>query len=220
MPPRRTLIPMEGILAPAVENYINALLPPRDPVLAEMERLAGREQIPILGPACCRLLALLVQISGARRIFEMGSAIGYSTIWLARAAGPRARVYYTDADPENLARARTFLRRAGVLKRVELLQGDALKLLRKTPGTFDMIFVDVDKHQYPAALRLTLPRLRRGGLLVTDNVLWSGRVARRAPRGDKFTPAIQQFNRKMYADKNLFSVIVPLRDGVAVCRKA
>jgi caffeoyl-CoA O-methyltransferase len=219
MPARKVPLQQEGILTPAVESYLNALLPPRDPVLAEMERLAEQEDIPIIGPACCRLMALLVQMTGARRIFEMGSAIGYASIWLARAAGPRAKVYYTDGDPKNLVRAREFLRRAGVLPRVELLQGDALRLLRKTPGTFDLIFVDVDKHQYPAALRLASSRLRRGGLLVTDNVLWSGRVARPAPPGDKFTPKIQEFNRRIYADERLFSVIVPLRDGVAVCRK-
>lgn len=217
--PRRVPGVHTGILAPAVERYINALLPRRDAVLGEMELLALREHIPIIGPACSRLLALLAQVSGARRIFEMGSAIGYSTIWLARAAGPRARVYYTDSDPKNLVRARDFLRRAGVLGRVEMLLGDAIASLRRTPGTFDMIFIDVDKHQYPAALRLALARLRRGGLLVTDNVLWSGRVARKALPGDKFTRGIQQFNRSVYADRKLFPVIVPLRDGVAVCRK-
>lgn len=217
--PRRVPGVHTGILAPAVERYINALLPRRDAVLEEMELLALREHIPIIGPACSRLLALLAQVSGARRIFEMGSAIGYSTIWLARAAGPRARVYYTDSDPKNLVRARDFLRRAGVLGRVEMLLGDALASLRRTPGTFDMIFIDVDKHQYPAALRLALARLRRGGLLVTDNVLWSGRVARKALSGDKCTRGIQQFNRSIYADRKLFPVIVPLRDGVAVCRK-
>jgi caffeoyl-CoA O-methyltransferase len=209
----------EGVLQPAVDRYVNEILPRRDAVLAEMERLAMREDIPIIGPACGRLLALMSQVSGAKRIFEMGSAIGYSTLWLARAAGRGAKVYYTDADPKNLARARKFLRRAGVLKRVELLEGDALVSLRRTRGLFDIIFIDVDKDQYAAALRLAVPRLRRGGLLITDNVLWYGRVASKAKRGDTFTRAIQQFNHRIYASKQLFPVIVPLRDGVAVCRK-
>lgn len=219
MPRRKSRDPKTGILYPAVEEYVNKLLPRRDAVLAEMERLAAREDIPILGPSCCRVLALLVKISGARRIFEMGSAIGYSTTWLARAAGPGATVYYTDSDPKNLARAEKFLRRAEVRNRVKMLEGDALALLQKTPGVFDMIFIDVDKHQYPKALHLALPRIRRGGLLVTDNVLWSGRVAGKASRGDKWTAAIQKFNREIYGARNLFPVIVPLRDGVAVCRK-
>ena len=210
----------EGVLQPAVDRYVNQLLPRRDPVLAEMERLAKREDIPIIGPACGRLLALAVKLSGAKRIFEMGSAIGYSALWMARAAGRGAKIHYTDSDPRNVARARAFLWRAGVSSRVEMHLGDALDVLRKTPGVFDLIFIDVDKDQYAAALRLALGRLRRGGLLVADNVLWYGRVARAAKRGDAFTRGIQEFNRKIYADKKLFPVIVPLRDGVAICRKS
>ena len=209
----------EGVLQPAVDRYVNELLPRRDAILGEMERLAKREDIPIIGPACGRLLALAVQVSRAKRIFEMGSAIGYSALWMARAAGGGAKIHYTDSDPRNVERARAFLRRAGVGRRVEMHQGDALEVLRKTPGVFDLIFIDVDKDQYPAALRLAQKRLRRGGLLVADNVLWYGRVAHAAKRGDTFTRGIQQFNRKIYADKNLFPVIVPLRDGVAICRK-
>jgi predicted O-methyltransferase YrrM len=195
------------------------MLPRRDAILTEMERLAKRENIPIIGPACGRLLALVVQLTGANRIFEMGSAIGYSALWMARAAGRGAKIHYTDSDPRNIARARAFLRRAGVSGRVEMHQGDALDLLRESKETFDLIFIDVDKDQYPAALKLALGKLRRGGLLVADNVLWYGRVACPAKRGDRFTRGIQEFNRKIYADKNLFPVIVPLRDGVAISLK-
>jgi caffeoyl-CoA O-methyltransferase len=209
----------EGILVPAIDRYVNDILPPRDPVLAEMERLAARENIPIIGPACARLLALVAEVGGAKRIFEMGSAIGYSAVWLARAAGRGAKIYYTDSDPKNLDRAKKFLRRAGVASRVEMLLGDALVSFRRTPGKFDMIFIDVEKHQYPEAVRLALPRLRRGGLLAVDNILWSGRVAYKAKAGDKNTRTIQQFNRSLYANKDLFPVIVPLRDGVVICRK-
>lgn len=209
----------EGVLQPGIDRYVNQLLPPRDAILAEMERLARREKIPIIGPSCGRLLALVAQTSGARRIFEMGSAIGYSTVWLARAVGRGAKIYWTDSDPKNLVRARQFLRQAGVLNRVEMLAGDALVSLKKTRGTFDMIFIDIGKEQYPAALHLALPRLRRGGLLVADNVLWYGRAARPAKRGDRSTRSIQQFNREIYANKKLFPVIVPLRDGMAICRK-
>jgi caffeoyl-CoA O-methyltransferase len=209
----------EGILVPAIDRYVNDILPARDPVLAEMERLAERENIPIIGPACMRLLSLLVQVSGAKRIFEMGSAIGYSAVWLARAAGRGSKIYYTDSDPKNLTRAKAFLRRAGVAGRVEMQLGDALVSFQRTPGTFDMIFIDVNKHQYPEAFRLALPRLRHGGLLAFDNILWSGRVGYKAKAGDKLTRTIQKFNRSLYANKELFPVIVPLRDGVIVCRK-
>ncbi len=210
---------MNGITEKRVEKYIYSLLPRRDAVLTEMERFAARRDIPIIGPAVGRMLYLLAQVSGAKRIFEMGSAIGYSTIWLARAAGPGGRVYYTDGDPENALRARENFHRAGLASRVRVMVGDALRLIRRVPGRFDVIFIDVNKDQYPAALRLALPRLRRGGLLVTDNTLWSGRAARKAKPNDTATRGIQQFNRMIYSSRKLFPVILPLRDGVAVCRR-
>ncbi|HEV2615060.1 MAG TPA: O-methyltransferase [Candidatus Acidoferrales bacterium] len=200
-----------------VEKYIYDILPPRDAVLADMERLAKNRDIPIIGPAVGRMIYLLAQISGAKRIFEMGSAIGYSTIWLARAAGPSAEVYYTDGDPSNARRAKEFFEQAGVEKRITVMTGDALVMLDKTKGKFDLIFIDVDKHQYPAALRKALPRLKSGGLLLTDNTLWSGRVTRRAKDND--TRGVQEFNRAVYSSKDLFPVLIPLRDGVTVCRK-
>jgi caffeoyl-CoA O-methyltransferase len=209
---------MPGILEKHVEKYMDSLLPKRDAVLAEMEKYASRRDIPIIGPTCGRLLHLLAQISGAKRIFEMGSAIGYSTIWLARGAGPDAEIYYTDGDPENARRARNNFRRGGVEDRIQLLVGDAVQLIDGLSGAFDLIFIDVDKHQYPNALRKAVPRLRSGGLLLTDNVLWYGRAPRRAK--DTRTRSIQQFNRMIYSSSELFPIIIPLRDGVAVCRKS
>lgn len=205
------------ITGPAVERYIYDILPARDAVLTEMERQAAAEDIPIIGPAVGRLMYLLAQISGARRIFEMGSAIGYSTIWLARAAGAKAEIYYTDGNPKNAQRAKAFFKQAKVEKRVRMMTGDALELLDRVRGKFDMIFIDVNKDQYPAALTKALPRIQRGGLLITDNTLWSGRVTVAAD--SDATRGIQEFNKAVYAAKELFPVMIPLRDGVTVCRK-
>ena len=202
-----------------IDEYLYKLLPERDEVVGEMEEYAAQNRIPIIGPAVARMLALFVQVSGAKRIFEMGSAIGYSTIWLARAAGPKAKVIYTDGDPEKAQRARDYFRRAGVAKRIEVRVGNALELVKKAPGTFDLIFNDVDKHQYPDALHAALPKLRRGGLFITDNTLWSGKAARPAPPDDVDTHGVQEFNRLVYASKNLYPVLIPLRDGVTVCQK-
>ena len=202
-----------------VDRYIYDLLPERDAVVQEIEKYAAENRVPIIGPAVARLLTLLVHVSGATRIFEMGSAIGYSTIWLARAAGPKAQVFYTDGDPENAKRAQEYFRKAGVTKRIKVQVGNALDLVKKTPGKFDLIFNDVDKHQYPDALRAALPKLKRGGLFVTDNTLWSGKVARPAAPDDKHTRGVQEFNRLVYSSKELFPVLIPLRDGVTVCRK-
>jgi caffeoyl-CoA O-methyltransferase len=209
---------MIPILPAPIEAYLAELLPPRDSVLTEMEDYAHQHDVPIIGPGVARLLFLVAQISGARRIFEMGSAIGYSTIWLARAAGPNCEVFYTDGDPANARRARENFERAGVESRIHVLTGDALELIDTTPGAFDLIFIDVDKHQYPEALKKALPRLVSGGLLITDNALWSGRVVH--PPTDEDTRGVQEFNRIVYGSPELFPVIVPLRDGVSICRKA
>ena len=206
--------------APPVEKYSYGLIRPRDAVLREIEDYAALHDVPIVGPAVGQLLALLVQVSGARRIFEMGSAIGYSTIWLARAAGSRGEVFYSDGDPQKAERAAASFRRAGVATRIRVLTGISQQLLRRTPGSFDLIFIDVDKEQYPEALRVALPKLRRGGLLIADNVLWSGRVAKKLRAGDAATRGILAFNRAVYASRQLTPVILPLRDGVLIARKS
>jgi caffeoyl-CoA O-methyltransferase len=208
-----------GYIQDDVEEYLYQLLPERDAVVTEIEEYAAKNRVPIIGPAVARMLAFFVQVSGAKRIFEMGSAIGYSTIWLARAAGPKGKVIYTDGDAEKARRAKDYFRRAGVAKRIEVRVGNAHDLLQKTPGKFDLIFNDVDKHQYPDSLRVALPKLRRGGLFITDNTLWSGKAARAAAPDDIQTQGIQEFNRLVYSSKELYPVLIPLRDGVTVCRK-
>src|SRR5258707_13526724 len=132
-----------------VDKYIYELLPERDAVVQEIENYAEEHRVPIIGPAVARLLTLLVQVSEATRIFEMGSAIGYSTIWLARAAGPKAQIFYTDGDPRNAKRAQEDVREAGVAKRIKVQVGNALELVKKARGKFDVILKHIDKHQYP-----------------------------------------------------------------------
>jgi len=208
---------MSGITNPKVEQYLYGLLPARDAVLAEMEKQARRRNIPIVGPAVGRLLYQYAQLIGARRIFEMGSAIGYSTIWLALGAGSEATVYYTDGDPQNAEEAQGYFERAGVAARIKVLVGNSLELINRVEGPFDLIFNDVDKHDYPEVFRLAVPRLRKGGLFITDNVFWSGRVLRTARDPD--TRAIQEFNRLLYSSPDLWTTLLPLRDGLAVCLK-
>ena len=204
------------ILNPDIERYINNLLPPRDAVLTEMEKVAAERHIPIIGPACGGLLALMVMVSGARRIFELGSAIGYSTIWLARAAGPGAEVHYSDGSSQNAAEARRYFERAGVAGRIQIHVGDALAALAATPGEFDLIFNDVDKEGYPAVLQAVPDRLRPGGLFLTDNTLWHSRVLHPS---DDTSRGVVEFNSKLFNNSNFHTTLVPLRDGVTVSVK-
>ena len=208
---------MGGITVPEVEDYLYAMLPPSDEVLAEIEAEAAKNDVPIVGPAVGRILYQLATISGAKKVFEMGSAIGYSTIWWARAVGEGGRVVYTDGDRNNADKARRYFERAGVSERITVRVGDALEMLSEEKDPYDIIFNDVDKNDYPRVFRLALAKLKRGGLFITDNVLWSGKVAQ--PNPDAQTKAILDFNRLTYESKELFTTILPIRDGVSVCLK-
>ena len=209
---------MGGITVSPVEDYVYNMLPPRDEVLAEMEAEAAQKKIPIVGPAVGRIFYQLATMIQAKTVFEMGSAIGYSTIWWARAIADGGRVIYTDGDPKNAEKARGFFQRAGVANRISLKTGDALELLSEEKQQFDIVFNDVDKDDYPRVLRLAAPRVRKGGLFVTDNVLWSGRVAD-GNAADSRTKAIQEFNRALYTSPDFYTTILPIRDGVAVALK-
>jgi predicted O-methyltransferase YrrM len=210
---------VEGIVNPAVEQYMASLLPERDPVLMEMEEQAAQRDISIVGPAVARVLYQYARLISARKIFEMGSAIGYSTIWWARAAGEGGKVFYTDGDPKNADEARGYFQRAGVADRIHVGVGDALELLSEQKQQFDIIFNDVDKQDYPRVLLMAASRLRPGGLFITDNVLWSGRVTQ-PDANEETTRAIQEFNRRLWASNEFFTTILPIRDGVAVAVKS
>src|ERR1700683_4638415 len=201
-----------------VDDYLYSMLPKRDAVLAEMEDYATEHNVPIVGPAVARVLQQLAMMINARAVFELGSAIGYSTIWWAQAVGDQGRVIYTDGDSKNAERARGYFKRAGVSNRITLHTGDALEFLSEQKQEFDIIFNDVDKEDYPRVFRLALPRLRQGGLFITDNVLWSGRGAEKNPKALR-TKAIAEFNRLLYDSRDLFTTILPIRDGVAVAVK-
>jgi len=209
---------MPGITDSAVDQYMLGLLPARGAVLEEMEEQARKRNIPIVGPAVGRVLYQYARLINAKRVFELGSAIGYSTLWWAQAVGEGGEVFYTDGDPKKAEEARGYFERAGMAERIHIGVGDAIEQFARQKQEFDIVFNDIDKEGYPRVLDLIVPRLRRGGLFITDNVLWSGRVTQPNVK-EESTRAIQEFNRRLYAMKEFFTTIVPLRDGLAVAVK-
>lgn len=206
-----------------VENYLYAMLPARDPVLQEMERQAKERDIPIVGPAVARLFYQYARLINAKTVFEMGSAIGYSTIWWAQAVGNGGKVHYTDGSHKNADEARGYFQQVGVADRIEVHTGDALELLSERKEQFDILFCDVDKHDYPRVFKMAAARVRKGGLFLIDNTLWSGRVAYAAgnpdipkPEPDKTTEGVVELNRLLYSSPDWYTTIIPLRDGVTV----
>ena len=205
------------IIDPEVERYLHELSPTEDPVLREMEQVAAEREFPIIGPLVGRLCWQLASAIHARDVFEMGSGFGYSTWWFAHAVGDGGRVVHTDGDAGKSAEARQYLDRAGLSGRVTFEVGDAREVITRYPGPFDIVFIDIDKEAYPDALELARVRVRPGGLIITDNVLWSGRVAQ--PDASRTTQAIQQYNKSAVRAADLVTTILPLRDGVAVSLK-
>ncbi len=210
-----------------VENYLYAMLPEREPVLQEMERQAKERDIPIVGPAVGRLFYQYARLINAKTVFEMGSAIGYSTIWWAKAVGEDGKVHYTDGSRKNADEARRYFQQAGVADRIEVHVGDALEILSERKEHFDILFNDVDKHDYPRVFNMAAARVRKGGLFITDNALWHGDVSYAAGNpqlaksgdSDRSTKGVVELNRLLYSSKDWYTTIVPLRDGVAVAMR-
>jgi caffeoyl-CoA O-methyltransferase len=205
-----------AIVDPAIEAYLEGLLPPADAVQAEMERVARAQGFPIVGPLVGRLLEQLALLSRAERVFEMGSGFGYSTLFFARAVGPGGEVVHPDLDSARSAAARDYLSRAGLADRVRFEVGDALELLSREASPLDIVFIDVEKADYPAALELARPRVRAGGLILTDNALWYGRVTAEPSEHDAATRGVAAYHRAAAAAPELFTTVLPLRDGLAV----
>lgn len=202
----------------AIGEYLDGLLTKRNEVLTRLEAEAKEEGIPIVGPRVGGLLQILVSVVGARRILELGTAVGYSAIWLAGGMAPEGELVSVEARASMAERARRNIAEAGLGDVIMVQLGQALSVLPEVGGDFDFIFNDIDKESYPQVIPLAKNALRPGGLLVTDNVLWGGRVADPAEK-DSWTEAIRTYNRRLAEDPDMRTVILPLRDGVSLSVK-
>ena len=220
------------VLHPSIDEYLLDIIPDRDGVLTEMEAYARERRFPIVGPLVGRVLHQLVLLTNPTRIFEMGSGFGYSAYWMAKALRqPEARIICTDGSQENADRAADYLGRGGIVDRIDYRVGNALELIDDTEGEFDIIYNDIDKDGYPEAFRKAIPRLRSGGLFITDNMLWLGRVVTYDTNADvqgldeeaewvhNTTVGVKELTRLLYSSPDVFTTIIPLRDGVSVAIK-
>lgn len=209
------------ITHPAIEDYVRGLLARYDePVLLEMEAEARERHFPIVERMVGVALELLARSIGAGRVIELGSGFGYSGYWFSRAIGPGGELHLTDGDPENEAKAKDYLGRAGLWGPVTFHVGDAVTALNSLDGEFDIVYCDIDKHGYPEAWRAARYRIRAGGLFICDNTLWSGRVTGHPDaepfRDPSWTDAIKEMNEAIAADEGYIATILPIRDGVMV----
>jgi len=207
---------MPQLVNPDIEEYLRKLYDDGDLVRREMEELAAARHFPIVGPLVGRSLSVLARAIGARRVFELGSGYGYSALFFANAVGPEGIVHCTDTSEENVQLAEKFLGRAGVFSRVTYHREEATAALRRVGGIWDIVYNDIDKDGYPATVDLAFEHLRPGGLFITDNVLWSGRVLPGHDDKSASTRGVIEFTRRLLGHKGFLTSINPTRDGVAV----
>ncbi len=207
------------ILAEGLERYLRSLVPEPDPVLAEMLAHGERDGIPVVYPETGLLLEVLVALCGARRAVEVGTAIGVSTLHIARALGEGGSVVSFEVDPGRQEAARGYLERAGLADCADLRLQDGAEGLAALTGPFDFAFLDAFKDDYPRHLALVVPLLRPGGAVAIDNVLLSGMVATERAAGhwsEEDVLRMRAFNADLIADPALTATVLPVGDGVAV----
>ncbi len=211
----------DAILHPRQAAYLERVEAARTGILIEMEALASEQRQPISDPEVASFLAITVRASGAKRIVEVGTNIGYGAIVMARAAGAGAKIVTIEKSPALCETARKFIARADLSDRIEVREASATVALEKLEGEIDFAYVDCVKEEYPRYLELLVPHLRGGGVIVADNVLWRGYVADGDVPPDESVrvEALRKFNAALLGDARLRAVILPLGDGVAYAVK-
>jgi predicted O-methyltransferase YrrM len=214
---------MGQIVPEAVEQYLASLNQDGSAVLRDLAHAGRRENLPIVDAEVGALLRVLVLATRATRVLEIGTCIGYSGVWMAGALPNGGLLITMESDRQRADQARESFANAGLADKINVIVGDAQRMLHKVSGPFDVIFQDGDKKLYGPMLDKLVRLLRPGGLLVTDNVLWNGEVVPGFPAEKHSDPedarAIADYNKQIYGHPLLKTSIVPLRDGVAISVK-
>ena len=208
---------LDAIIQQDQAEYLDGLLTQKDPLLAEMEAYAAEHRVPIADREVSRFIEITARITGARKALEIGMAIGYSVVHLARGMGEQGRVVTIDPSDEMINAATGYLKRAGLLDRVEIKRGKALEVMPSLDETFDLLFIDALKEEYSRYLDLGLPRLRTGGVVIVDNLLWGGKVA--SGDTESSTVALREFNSYFMNHPQLLAEVLPVGDGLGYAVK-
>lgn len=210
----------DEMLADPLPEYLDGLVPTRPNEMQKMEALARQTDFPIIGPASGYLCYQIARMIGAKQIFELGSGFGYSTAWFAKAVKENGGgvVHHVVWDDDLSQQARRHLHTLGYDDVIRYRVDEAVNALRNTTGPFDLIFNDIDKEGYPASLPVIAEKLRRGGVLITDNLLWAGRVFDEQNH-DKSTEGVRALTRLIRTDPAWAASIIPIRDGLLLAYK-
>ena len=208
---------LDAIIQRDQAEYLDQLLTQSDPLLAEMEAYAAEHRVPIADREVARFVEISARASGARKALEIGMAIGYSVVHLARGMGEKGVVVTIEPSDEMIRAATDYLKRAGVLDRVEIERGKALEVIPTLDETFDLLFIDAVKEEYSQYLDLGLERLRSGGVIIVDNLLWGGKVA--GDDSESSTVALREFNCYFINHPQLIAEVLPVGDGLGYAVK-
>ena len=200
-----------------INDYLNTLVPERPSEMQAMEAHAEKTHFPIIGPVCGYLCYQLARMIAARSVFEMGSGYGYSTAWFARAVMENGggTVHHVVWDEKLSSDARQHLEQLGYTCYVDYHVAEAIETLSKMPGPFDLIFNDIDKECYPESLPMIREKLRPGGVLIVDNLLWHGQVLD-GNDNDQSTQGVRELTHLLTTDPDWISSLIPIRDGMLV----
>ena len=204
------------IVHPEVRTYIDGLFPPACPLLAALDEQAQAKDFPLIGHASGRVLELMSRAIGAKRVFEFGSGFGYSAYFFAHAVGPEGEVIGSECDAHELKAHARIYGEHPLGDRIRIAHGDAMEIFAKEDGLFDCILIDIHKSGYADAINAAIPRVRPGGFIFADNVLWGGKVARDAAEDDASTKALQDVGRQLFTDPRIRTDILPVGDGLSV----
>lgn len=202
------------IVDPLVQAYLDGLVIKDDPLIDDLEDYGVSKGFPLIGRASGRWLELLATSVNARRVFEMGSGYGFSAFFFARAVGEGGVVVGSECDQHEIDAHHRLFKGHPLANRIAIHHGQAEDILDAQVGRFDVVFMDIHKEGYPAALAQAIPRLRVGGLILADNALWGGKVA--TDDDADTTDALREFNTAMHEDSRLCTSILPVGDGLAV----
>jgi caffeoyl-CoA O-methyltransferase len=205
---------------PAVQDFLVTLVPPREPEMQAMEEYGKQTNFPIIGPAAGYACYQIARLIGAQSIFEMGSGYGYSTAWFAKAVKENGGgvVHHVVWDEKLSERAADHLSRLGYEGLIQYHVAEAVETLSGIPDVFDLIFCDIEKKDYPAALPVIKEKLRPAGVLIIDNILWSGRIFDETDQSEA-TEGVREFTRLITQDPAWIVSVVPVRDGMIVAYK-
>ena len=202
------------IVNPEIESYLKELSPVEDPIIEEMEALAEQMDFPIIGSLVGKFLYQITKISKAKKIFELGSGFGYSAYWFAKALENEGYIFCTEISEGNHLIALDFFKKSDYFKNIKFEVGDGLSILKQQKEKFDIILNDIDKENYPDVVEIAADKLSPGGLLITDNMLWFGRVLSKDTTAS--TAGVKKFTEIILSRKDFITTILPIRDGISI----